>query len=151
MTHCQFVGDTARMPNWEMDLVRAVFFVNAAAKRFGVSAERRKELYDLKSRGIVEGVRMGLLKFDGWHENLPTYSDGHYCFHSHIAPVGEARPAETVNYAKTGVSRQPLAIKKQTVRNAVLRLRKTPADIEGFVHVDELTSAPDQQLLHTHG
>ncbi len=86
------------IPPVEIDLLKAIFVANKAAKRYRDSAQsnyrqgqhgfagrarRKKEhLYRLKDRGVVEAYRQGRLSFVGYNGNIGLFRGEGYCLHS---------------------------------------------------------------------
>lgn len=93
------------VPPKDIDVLKAIWAVNKAAKRYrdsgqkhyrhrqhgfaGWARERKEELYDLKDRGIKWAVEAGLLALEGIIHNMAVYRGGGYCFHSFEIPEAQ--------------------------------------------------------------
>ncbi len=152
-------------PGKTIDLLAAVFAVTRAAKRYrdaaskyyrsrkhglaGYAADRKRDLYALKDRGIVAAFAEGRITPAGLHGSLVAYRGEGYCYHSYLKPP-ELPELPLISEAILTVEAKPRKAKEPRLCDAIATLTVLPA-VPTTWHRLEPPSFPQPSNHHRHG
>ena len=141
----------ASHPPKKIDLLHAIFAVTRAAKRFrdaasscydrnahgfaGTNRARKKELNELKDRGIVAAVAAGRIAPVAARGNLTEYRGEGYCYHSLLRPVDWSVLGAPNESEPLTVEAKPRTSHEPRLKDAIFTLAELPSDQMGFIRI----------------
>jgi hypothetical protein len=146
-----------------IDLLRAIFTVNKAAKRyrdaaqgqyqrsvhgFAQNSRQRKELlYRVKDRGISAAYCQGRLQFVGTHGGLALYRGEGYCFHSCLVPKN-AEALQDQPQERVFIEAAPKEAKEARLKDAMFTLQDVSGKECEFTRLEQPRHPKEPKLEH---